>query len=72
MDSVLIFILVGVGIIVISLIAGRLFKRTVNRQMPGQRDGTGAGFGIGVAHGAKSKGWLDGGDGFGGGGGGDG
>ena len=71
MDPVLIFLLIGIGIIAFALIAGRLFKKTVTKQMPGQRDGTGNG--LDVAHGAKAKGRMDGNDsgGFDGGGGGE-
>ncbi|MEO0543898.1 MAG: hypothetical protein AAFY99_08785 [Pseudomonadota bacterium] len=71
MDPVLIFLLIGVGIIVLALFIGRFFNRTVNKQMPGQRSGTG--IGIDVAHGAKAKGWMDKNDGgsFDAGGGGD-
>ena len=58
MDPNLVFLLIAVAIIVVALLIGRLFKRTVNKQLPGPHGGTGVGIGVDVAHGARAKGWL--------------
>ncbi len=35
----LVFLIIGAGIVILALIVGRLFRRSINRQMPGSDEG---------------------------------